>query len=349
LAVEPLAIEVGLDLLYLVDEAAGAELVQRIQRLRNQFAQDMGVVIPRVHLRDDLKLQPGEYVMLLRGEEIGRGVLHARQQLALDPGNVKGPIKGLATTDPVFGLPAWWIPESLVVRAQTLGYTVVDVPTVLSTHLVELLGSYGHELFDGAQLAKALERVQSENARLVEDLVPDPLSRNVVLRVFRNLLREGVSVRDTQTILEALSDFAQRTKEPDVLTEFVRQRLARTITRRFSTPEGALRYVALAPDAEDAVLRALHSNEGGGPPSLTLDPNIARVLITKIREEAETRAGDGPLVLLAPPLARAPLRKLLERSVPRLAIVSSAEILPNVRLERVAAVDLQPPRRSALK
>ncbi len=341
LAVEPLAIEVGLDLLYLVDDAQGAELVQRIQRVRNQFAQTIGVVLPRVHLRDNLRLQGGEYAILLRGEEIARGQLFARQHLALDPGGVTGPIKGLPATDPVFGLPAWWIQEPLVLRAQGLGYTVVDVPTVLTTHLVEVLGGVAHELFDAAQLGKALERLAAESPRLVEDLIPDPLPRGAVLKVFRNLIREGVGVRDTQTILEALGDYVGKTRDPDVLTEFVRQRLARAITRKVSAEDGTLRFLALAPDAEELVLRGLQTTEGGGPPTLSIDPVAARTLVARLREESEARQAEGPVVLLAPPLARAALRRLLERSIPRLPVVSSAELLPTARLERVASIDLR--------
>jgi flagellar biosynthesis protein FlhA len=340
LPIEPLAIEVGLDLLYLVDDAQGAELVQRIQRIRNQFAQDLGVVLPRVYLRDNLRLSGGEYAVLLRGEEIARGRVHARQHLALDPGGALGPLKGLPTTDPVFGLPAFWIPESLVVKAQTLGYTVVDVSTVLSTHLVEVVQGVAHELYDTAQLAKALERVAADNPRLVEDLVPDPLPRPIVLRVFRNLVREGVSIRDTQAVLEALADYAGRTRDPDVLTEFVRQRLARTITRKFTSHEGVLRFVGLAPDAEEAVLRSLQNQEGG-PPSLALDPETARKLIVRIRDEATAQQAHGPVVLLAPPLARSALRRLLERAAPQLPVVSAAELLPTVQLDRVALIDLR--------
>ncbi|MEZ4235187.1 MAG: flagellar biosynthesis protein FlhA [Myxococcota bacterium] len=341
LPIEPLAIEVGLDLLYLVDDAQGAELVQRIQRIRNQFAQDLGVVLPRVHLRDNLQLAGGEYAVLLRGERIASGRVHARQHLALDPGGGLPPLKGLPTTDPVFGLPAFWIPESLVVKAQTVGYTVVDVSTVLSTHLVEVVQGVAYELYDTAQLGKALERVATDNPRLVEDLIPDPLGRPAVLRVFRNLIREGVTVRDAQAILEALADYAGRTRDPDVLTEFVRQRLARTITRKFTTPEGVLRFVGLAPDAEDAVLRSLQTQEGG-PPQLALDPETARRLITRIRDESVKQQAQGPVVLLAPPLARAALRRLLERAVPQLSVVSSAELLPTVQLDQVAHIDLRP-------
>ncbi|MCA9491638.1 MAG: FHIPEP family type III secretion protein, partial [Myxococcales bacterium] len=341
LPIEPLTIEVGLDLLYLVDERKGAELVQRIQRIRNQVAQDLGLVLPRVHLRDNLRLQGGEYAVLLRGDEVARGRVYARQHLALDAGGVAGQLKGVAVTDPVFGLPAVWISDALVLKAQTLGYTVVDVPTVLSTHLVEVVQQVGHELFDGSQLQRSLDRTAAEHPRLVEDLVPEPLSRGALLRIFRNLVREGVSVRDTQTILEALSDYVGRTRDPEVLTEFVRQRLARSITRKYTGPDGVLRFVALAPDVEEAVLRNLQSSEAGGAPSLALDPDSARRLVTNTREVVDMHQADGTFVLLCPPLARAALRKLLERAVPRLPVLSSAELLPGVNLERLATIDLR--------
>jgi flagellar biosynthesis protein FlhA len=346
LPVEPLTVEVGPDLLYLIDEQKGAELVQRIQRLRNQVAQDLGVVLPRVHLRDNLRLQGGEYAILLRGEQVARGRVHARQHLALDPGGAAGGLKGVPGEDPVFGMPATWISDAHVLKAQTLGYTVVDVPTVLSTHLVEVVNLQAHELYDGAQLAKALDRVAHEHPRLVEDLVPEPLSRNALLRVCRNLVREGVSVRDLQTILEALSDYVGRTRDPDVLTEFVRQRLCRTITRKYTGHDGALRFLALTPETEDLVLRALQAPEGGGSPTLALEPELARRLVVRIREQWEHHQSVGTFVLLAPPLARAPLRRLLERTLPRLPVVSSAELLPAVRIERLGSVDLRSPDRT---
>jgi flagellar biosynthesis protein FlhA len=346
LPIEPLSIEVGPDLLYLIDEQKGAELVQRIQRLRNQVAQDLGVVLPRVHLRDNLRLQGGEYAILLRGEEVAHGRVHARQHLALDPGGAKGTLKGVPGEDPVFGMAATWISDAMVLKAQTMGYTVVDVPTVLSTHLVEVVHAHAHELFDGAQLGKSLDRVATEHPRLVEDLVPEPLSRNALLRVCRNLVREGVSVRDLQTILESLSDYVGRTRDADVLTEFVRQRLARTITRKYTGPDGTLRFVALAPETEDLVLRGLQAPEGGGAPTLALEPELARRLVIRIREQWEHHQSLGTFVLLAPPLARAPLRRLIERTLPRLPVVSSAELLPTVHIEKIGSVDLRAPDRT---
>jgi flagellar biosynthesis protein FlhA len=346
LPIEPLSVEVGPDLLYLIDDRKGAELVQRIQRLRNQVVQDLGLILPRVHLRDNLRLQGAEYSMQLRGEEVARGKVHARQHLALDPGGARPGLKGVPGEDPVFGMPATWITDVMVLKAQTMGYTVVDVPTILSTHLVEVVHAHAHELFDGAQLGKSLDRVANEHPRLVEDLIPDPLSRNALLRVCRNLVREGVSVRDLQTILEALSDYVGRTRDPDVLTEFVRQRLARTITRKYTSPDGPLRFLAMAPETEDLVLRGLQSPEGGGAPTLALEPELARRLVVRIREQWEQHQSVGAFVLLAPPLARAPLRRLIERSLPRLPVISSAELLPNVQIEKIGTVDLRSPDRT---
>ena len=340
LHIEPLAIEVGIDVLYLVDERQGGELLQRIQRIRNQFAQDLGVVLPPVHLRDNLRLDSGEYVINLRGEEVGRGTLRARQHLALDPGSVTGKVRGIETIDPVFGLPAYWIPESQVLKAQAMGYTVVDVPTVLTTHLVELMHVHAHELFDHKQLDRTMERIALANPRLVDDLIPDPLSRNAVLRVFRNLIKEGVSTRDVYSIFEAMADYAPRTTDPDVLTEFVRQRLARHISHRFTDEDGAIHYVSLGPNAENAVLRGLQTGEGGAP-TLMLEPDIARNIFVEIKRLTEGYAGPGQAVILCPPLARGALRRLLERILPRVPVLSSAELLPSVRLETAGMVEIR--------
>ena len=340
LPIEPLAIEVGVDLLYLVDDQRGGDLVERIQRIRNQFAQDLGVVLPPVHLRDDMRLQGTEYVILIRGEEIGRGIVQPRQHLAIDPGDAEPGVRGVEAQDPVFGLPALWIPDSQVLKAQARGYTVVDVPTVLTTHLTELMHLHAHELYDMPQLCKTLDRIAERSPQLVEDLIPDPLNRQAVLRVFRNLLREGISVRDVHTVLEALGDYARKTKAPDVLTEFVRQRMSRHITRRFADGEGVIHYVALASDAEDAISRGLQGADGGAM-SLVLDPTHVRVLLGAIREHTEGWAGGGQVVVLCPPLARGPFRRLVEKVVPRVVVLSPSELAPGVKLERVAIIGLE--------
>ena len=339
LKVEPLAVELGLDLVYLGDETRGGQLVERVQRIRRQLASDLGVVIPTVRLRDNVRLGAGQYRVLLRGEVVVSGTVVARQNLALDPGGVTTPLKGPEGMDPVFGMKGVWVGDNQRVRAQQLGYTVVDVPTVLTTHLDDVIKRHAHELFGRQQLADAMARVAAGNPKLVEELTPDPLPGAVVLRIFRNLVAEGIGVRDTQGILEALAEFAPRTRDPDVLTEFVRQRLNRAVTARFVGDDGTLRYLGLGPDAEDAVSKGLQGGEGGTM-QLVLDPDTMRRLIQGIRAASEAFAGPGEAVLLVPPLARAPMRRLLEKALPRVPVLSPGEIVPGVRVERAGEITI---------
>jgi len=338
LPIEPLCIELGVDLIYLVDDKHGGELVQRIQRVRSQFATDLGVVLPAVHLRDNLKLDGGDYQVLLRGEKIGNGTLRPRRHLALDPGTATAPIKGVKGEDPVFGLPARWIGDGKVLKAQALGYTVVDVPTILTTHLVELMQEHAHALFDSRQLDALLERMTQRSPRQVDDLIPDIISRTDLLRVMRNLIREGISVRDFETILEAVAQHAPRIKHPDVLTEFVRQSLSRHITHRYTDSDGAVHVVTLSNRAEQTVLRGL-THPPDGAPQLDLAPQQLRELLVSVRELTERYEGAGQAVLLTPPLARGAMRRLLERVLPRAVVLSSAELLPSSRLEPAGVID----------
>lgn len=340
LRIEPLVVEVGLDLVYLVDEKRGGTLVDRIQKIRKQVAQSLGVVLPTVRLRDNVRLGVGQYRVLLRGEVVGSGKIVARQFLALDPGTASGTLSGTRGVDPVYGLKGFWIPETGKLRAQAQGFTVVDAPTVLTTHLDDLLRRHAHELYGRQQLADALERISSENPRLVEELIPDPLPRAAVLRVFRNLIQEGVGVRDSQAVLEALAEYAPRTRDPEVLTEFVRQRLSRAVTARFVSEDGTLCYLGLASDAEDAVIKGLQGGDGGVM-TLLLDPDTTRRLISAVRTQAESWAGSGDLVLLVPPLARAPMRRLLEKVLPRVPVLSPGEIVPGTPLSRSAEIRLR--------
>lgn len=338
LPVEPLSLEVAVDLLYLVDDRQGGEILERIQWIRRQFAEDLGVVLPPVNVRDNLDCQDGEYILKLRGEEIGRGKVTPRQHMAMDPGGARSGLNGLPGKDPVFGLDAMWISDKDVLNAQRLGFTVVDVQTVITTHLVELMNIHCNELLDGKQLDEILERVSEQDRRLVDDLVPDKIGRHALLRVFRNLIREHVSIRDSLTILEAVSEYAERTQDPDLLTEFVRQRLSRHITHSHADPEGTIRYVALSPDSEQALLRGVRATEGRAP-SLVLDPAQARALIMELREKVEGYGGPGTAVVLCPPLARGAMRRMVERVLPRMSILSSAELLPAVKLESVGTVE----------
>jgi flagellar biosynthesis protein FlhA len=339
LKVDPVVVELGLDLVYLGDESRGGQLVERVQRIRRQLATDLGLLLPTVRLRDNVKLGAGQYRVLLRGEVVASGQVVARQNLALDPGGVTGQLKGAEGRDPVFGMKGVWVHDNQRLRAQQLGYTVVDVPTVLTTHLDDLLKRFAHELFGRQNLAEALERVSQSNPKLVEELVPDPLPRAAVLRIFRNLIAEGIGVRDTQGILEALAEFAPRARDPEVLTEFVRQRLNRAVTARFVGDDGTLRYMALAPDAEDAISKGLQGGEGGAM-TLALDPDTSRRFIQAVRNAMDSFAGPGEAVLLVPPLARGPVRRMLERALPRVPVLSPGEIVAGTGIERVAEISL---------
>lgn len=346
LHVEPLAIELGVELLRLVDERKGGELVARIQRIRRQLVKELGLLVPSVNLRDNMDLNSGEYRILLRGEEIGRGQVIPNKLLAINPGDASEKLPGKVTVDPVFGLPAYWINDKKSLRAQSLGYTVVDIPTVLTTHFTELLHDHGHELYDRPQLAGTLERVAESSPRLVEELVPEMLSRGAVMRVFRNLLREGISVRDSLTVLETLGEYAGRIKDPDVLTEYVRQALRRHISKRFAAEDGTLYYIGLAPDAQAAVERGLQSQQGGAL-HLNLSFDDQQKLMLGLKDAAEGYRGPGQVVVLASPLARGPLRRMTEKLIPRVPVLSAGELLPTVRLKRVAAVSLRAARPKA--
>lgn len=341
-------LEVGLDLVYLVDQSRASGLVDRIQRIRRQLAQELGMVLPSVHVRDNLRLGPGQYRVLLRGEAIATGKLVARQNLALDPGTVTGKMPGPPGVDPVFGLKGVWIGDHQRIRAQSLGYTVVDVPTVLTTHLDDLFRRHAFELFSRQNLAEGLDRVARDNPRLVEDLIPDPLSRATVLRVFRNLIQEGVGVRDVQGILEVLAEYAGRTRDPDVLTEFVRQRMARAVTARFVGEDGILRYLGLATEVEDAILRGLQGSDGGVM-NLVLDPETTRKLLQAVRQQVEMWNQNTHPVLLVPPLARGPIRRLIDRAMPRVYVLSPGEVVSGTSIDRVGEVSFherKPPVRA---
>ncbi|MCW5804097.1 MAG: FHIPEP family type III secretion protein [Deltaproteobacteria bacterium] len=321
LPVELLSLEVGLDLLGTVDAARGGELLGRIASLRKQLALELGIIIPPVHIRDDLRMRPGAYRILLSGVPLAEGEVHVHRVLAIDPtGSTLRSFAGEATTEPTFGLPAKWLLPSDRARAEAIGATVVDAPAVIATHLTEVLRRNGHELLGRREAQELLDIAGKHNGKVVEELIPHMMSMGAVMQVLRNLLREGVSVRDMRTILEALADHAGAMKNLDDLTEVVRQRLSRRLTRAQLSGDGALRPLVLDPRAE-ALLR-----DGTG--------RSARVL-TKLTEEIAARARDlamrdePPLLVVAPDLRRA-VAGIAARHVPGLAVMSYREVDPTV-------------------
>ena len=321
LPVELLSLEVGLDLLSSVDAAHGGALLTRIASLRKQLALELGVIIPPIHIRDDLRMRPGAYRVLLSGVTLAESEVHIHRVLAIDPtGTALKHLPGDVTTEPTFGLPAKWLLASDRTRAEAAGCTVVDAPAVIATHLTDLLRKNAHELLGRREAQELLDIAGKHSSKVVEELIPHMMSMGAVMQVLRNLLREGVSVRDMRSILEALADHAHATKNPDDLTEMVRQRLARRLTRAQLSEDGSLRPLVLDPRAE-SLLR-----DGTG--------RSARAL-SKLTEDIAARARDlamrdePPLLVVAPDLRRA-VAGIASRHVPGLAVLSYREVDPSV-------------------
>ena len=334
-------LEVGFELVPLVEGQAGdgGDLVERIRSLRRQLALEMGFIVPPIHIRDNLQLRPNAYAILLKGIEIASGELRTGHQLAINPGTVTASVPGIPTREPAFGLDALWIAPQDRERAQLAGYTVVDPGTVVITHLTEVIRRHAHELLGRQEVQALLDALARTRPKVVEELVPQLLGIGGVQKVLQNLLREGVSIRDLSTILEAVADVAPRTKDPDVLTEHARQALGRSITQKLVGPDGTLGVLTLAGAVERSLLEALHRNEEGT--TLAPDPALAQRLVAGLGAAVERlSAGQQPPVLLVGAALRPYLRRFLERYLPQLALVSPAEIGAAVRVRALGVVSL---------
>ncbi len=339
LPLDILALEVGYGLIPLVDEDQNGNLLARIKSIRRQFALDMGVIIPSLHLRDNLELKPGEYVVLIKGNEVARAEIMIDHYLAMDPGDAKHRIKGIETLEPAFNLPALWIPKERKEEAVMAGYTVVDPSTVIATHLTEVFKRNLHEFLGRQETQDLLDSLAKRAPKAVEDLIPNILNLGTVQKVLQNLVREGVSIRDLLTIVETLADYGQQTKDPDQLTEFVRQRLGRTIVKPYLTENGILPIITLTGEIEQAFHESLRQTEQGT--YLAMEPQKAHSIIQAINQTLEKLVvQDGQPVLLTAPMLRPHLAQLLMRFIPALPVISQAEIPPDIRLESVAMVSL---------
>ncbi len=339
--VETLEMEVGFDLIPLVDERRGGELMQRISRLRRQFARSLGIVVPPIQVRDNLRLQPTIYSILLRGTEVASGELRPGHWLAIDPGGRAGEHKvpGIPGKEPAFGLPALWVKDEDKARAEMAGYTVVDPVTVLSTHLSEIIKKHAPEFLGRQEVQNMLDRLGKTHPRVVDDLVPNLLPLGTVLTVLRGLLREGVSVRDLLTVVETLADYAPRSTDPDFLTERVRQALGRQIASQHCDDAGTIHYIGLSRPTEEMIRTGIHRSADGSPAQLVLDPVRANELLRRLSGEIERHAaGQVMPVLLAAPAIRGPVRRLTERVLPQVAVLSPNELTDRTRLKRLGTV-----------
>ncbi|MEZ4440234.1 MAG: flagellar biosynthesis protein FlhA [Polyangiaceae bacterium] len=332
-----LSLELGYELVDLVDKASGGTLLDRVAALRCEVAKELGIVVPPVHVCDNLELQPAEYRIVLLGTPVGSHICPPGRILAIDPGGNAPPIEGDRTQEPSFGMPARWIHPRDREMAEALGYTVVDHATVIATHLGELARLHAHRLLGRQELQALLDRLAEAYPKLVDDVVPNLLPLGDVLRVLRNLLRERLSVRDMRTLMESLADLSEQSKDSEQLTELVRERLAPQITAALKSGDGSVAGLALAPDLEQtlrASLRDLATGAGGA---------LAPQLLARLSQAAEHAMGkfaalDAPPLVVAPPDLRRYVRAIFEHKVPQYNVVSFREIEPTAQLRIVGTL-----------
>lgn len=346
LQVDPLELEIGYSLIPLVDAEQGGDLLTRITHIRRECALELGILVPPIRIRDNIQLKPNEYLIKIRGDEVGRGELMIGRYMALNPGTAEEEVEGIETTEPAFGLEAKWISESQREQAELAGYTVVEAPAVLCTHLAEILKSRAHQILCREDVRRLLDNVKREQPTLVEELVPDLLTVGAIEKVLKNLLGERVPIRDMVTILETLADYALLTKDPDLLTEYVRGTLSRTISRPYCDEEGTVRAITIDPDVEqvltDVFERLRSSAEPVKSPSLPIPPEVFRKLCDSLSSEVEKMTLEGrlPLVLCSPTV-RPYFKKLIDPLFPGLTILSYNEIPPDMGVQSVGRVRLK--------
>jgi flagellar biosynthesis protein FlhA len=340
LQIDPIELEVGYALIPLVDEKQGGDLLERISMLRKQSAQELGILVPAIRIRDDIRLPANEYVIKLRGAEIARGEVMPRFLLALDTGRVIGAVEGIDTIDPSFGMPARWIATNKRVEAESLGYVVVEPATVVATHLMEKLKSSASDLLGRQEVQEMVDTLKKTHPALVEDVVPGKLTLGVLHRVLQRLLKERVPIRDLVTILEAVADAADQTKDPEALTEHARRALTNTIARLHMDETGMVRGITVGPRLEMALL-GLFTPRSGQNPATMLTPDSLGALLRELDQMSSSTLVEGrPIPLLAPPSLRIGLRRLVEPVLPNLPVVSLAELPTYVKLSAVATWEM---------
>jgi flagellar biosynthesis protein FlhA len=332
-----LELELGYGLIPLVDESQNGDLLPRIKAIRQQLALEYGILVPALHVRDNLQLKPAEYRLLLKGNPVGKGDIMVGHYLALSSGESVTEIKGIPTRDPAFDLPAVWIPENRRDEASKAGYTVIDPSTVVATHLTELFKKFADQMLTRNTVQQLLDNLALQQPKLVEELVPSVLSMGVVQKVLQNLIREGVTIRDLQTICETLADYGPLNKDPDVLTEYVRQALARTITRPYETEDQKFPVLSLQQALEERLTRGIQKSEHGS--FLSLDPSFLQQFLQATSDEVKRAVSMGyHPVLLCSPAIRRHLRKLLERFLPDVAVISHNELSNSLEIRSVGII-----------
>ena len=338
LQVDPIEVEFGYGIIPLADVNQGGDLLDRVVTIRRQLALELGMIVPIIRLRDNIQLAPNEYQIKVKGVDVARGELMLDRYMAMDPGLAEEEIDGIKTTEPAFGLPATWITEDQRDRAEMLGYTVVDPPSVMATHLTEVIKKYAHELTGRQEVQALLDNVKQNYPVIVEELIPKLMTVGEIQKVLANLLKEGVSIRDMVTILEALADYAPVTNDTDMLTEYVRQRLGRAISRRFFSDQNTS-VITLDPKLEQLMLDSLQKTETGT--YLTLEPGVTNQILGSLSRQVHklVQLGKQPIVL-ASPVVRLYFRKLADQAIPGIVVLSYNELDPELEIQSAGVVSI---------
>lgn len=339
LQIDPIEFEFGYGLIPLADMQQGGDLLDRIIMIRRQCALELGLVVPVIRIRDNIQLRPNEYIIKIKGNIVGRGELLLNHYLAMSPGFDDESITGIETMEPAFGLPALWIDETTKERAELSGYTVVDPPSVVATHLTELVKRHAHELLGRQETRALIDNLKETYPVLVDELIPSILAVGDIQKVLAKLLKEKVSIRDMVTIFETLADYGTYTKDPDILTEYVRQALSRQITQQFTQQGETMRVITVGANLEKKIAESVQQTEQGS--YLALDPVSTQTVYQKLTEQVNRaiQSGQQP-ILLASPTIRMYMRQIIERTMQDIPVLSYSELEPSVEIQSVGVVNL---------
>jgi len=339
LPVDPLELEIGYSLIPLVDPKQGGDLLDRITLIRRQCALELGLIVPAIRIRDNMQLKPNVYMIKIAGLEVAEGELMVGYYMAMDPGMVEETLDGIPTTEPAFGLPALWVKDSQRSQAEMAGYTVVDLPSIISTHLTEIVKGHAHELLGRQDVQSLIDSLRESHSAVIDELIPNVLSLGELQKVLQNLLKEGISIRNLVTILETLADYARLTKDTDILTEYVRQSLARYISKQYQFSPGIISVITLDPQLEQLIGNSIQQSDYGS--YVAIDPNIGQQIFSKLAEETQRVAAMGyqPIVLTSPNI-RLHFKRLTERVAPGLTVLSYNELDSNLKVQSVGMVKI---------
>lgn len=338
LNVEPIEMEFGYSLLRLVDEKSGGNFIERVVIFRKQFALDMGMVIPSVRMTDNPEINPNMYIIKIKGEEVARGEILVDHYLALDSGDVTQQIEGIDTVEPAFGLPAKWISEDKKIMADVAGYTLIDPVSVMITHWSEIMKRYAYELLSRQDVSTMLDNVKKTNPIVVDDIIPKVISVGYLQKILANLLKEGIPIRDLETILETIGDHSNVLKDTDIITEYVRQSLKRTITHRFAEAN-SLRVITLDTQIEDLIVSSVKKSDQGS--YLAMPPDMIQRIVTASNREIDKIKDVIPTVIvLTSPVVRIYYKKLTEQFIPNITVLSYSEIDSTAQIQAIGNISL---------